>query len=77
MADLKKGDLLEVRGPLGQGFVLDKDQDPILVAGGIGVAPLLFLADRLLKNEEKQNRRPTPVADRGRIQKGTVGSPGI
>lgn len=45
LAELKKGDLLEVKGPLGQGFVLDKEQEPILVAGGMGVAPLLFLAE--------------------------------
>ena len=45
LADLKKGDFLEVRGPLGKGFVFDKGQAPILVAGGMGVAPLLFLAE--------------------------------
>lgn len=45
LAALKKGDLLEVRGPLGQGFVFHRDQEPILVAGGMGVAPLLYLAE--------------------------------
>jgi dihydroorotate dehydrogenase electron transfer subunit len=45
LAELKKGDLLEVRGPLGQGFSFGPDQEPILVAGGMGVAPLLFLAE--------------------------------
>jgi dihydroorotate dehydrogenase electron transfer subunit len=44
LAALKKGDPLEVRGPLGKGFVFHKDQEPILVAGGMGAAPLLFLA---------------------------------
>lgn len=42
LGNLKKGDRLEVRGPLGKGFVFHKDQEPILVAGGLGVAPLLF-----------------------------------
>ena len=45
LADLKKGDLLEVRGPLGRGFAFNKNQDPVLVAGGMGVAPLLFLTE--------------------------------
>jgi dihydroorotate dehydrogenase electron transfer subunit len=43
LAALKKGDRLEVRGPLGKGFAFHEDQEPILVAGGLGVAPLLFL----------------------------------
>ena len=45
LAGRKKGDRLEVRGPLGRGFVLEEDQEPVLVAGGMGVAPLLFLAE--------------------------------
>lgn len=45
LAKIRKGEVLEVRGPLGKGFVLKADQEPILVAGGLGVAPLLFLAD--------------------------------
>lgn len=53
LADLKKGDLLEVRGPLGRRFVLDKDREPILVAGGMGVAPLLFLAETWKKIKRK------------------------
>jgi dihydroorotate dehydrogenase electron transfer subunit len=44
LAAMKKGDPLEVRGPLGKGFIFHKDQEPILVAGGMGAAPLLFLA---------------------------------
>lgn len=44
LAALKKGDRIEVRGPLGKGFLLHQNQEPILVAGGLGVAPLLFLA---------------------------------
>jgi dihydroorotate dehydrogenase electron transfer subunit len=46
---LSPGEVLEIKGPLGRGFALDSERDPILVAGGIGVAPLLYLADRLTK----------------------------
>jgi len=41
----KKGDYLEIMGPLGNGFDLKKTYKSILlVGGGIGVAPLLELA---------------------------------
>jgi dihydroorotate dehydrogenase electron transfer subunit len=56
LADLKKGDLLEVRGPLGRGFNFTVDQNPILVAGGMGVAPLLFLAETW-KQSQKNNQK--------------------
>ena len=46
-----QGDSLEIIGPLGNGFpILPKARNLLLVAGGIGIAPLLFLADQALKN---------------------------
>jgi dihydroorotate dehydrogenase electron transfer subunit len=56
LAGLKKGDLLEVRGPLGQGFNFEEDLDPILVAGGLGVAPLLFLAETWKRSGKKNGK---------------------
>ena len=53
LAQYKKGDGLNILGPLGRGFVYTKKlclrKPNILLAGGLGVAPLLFLA-RHLKN---------------------------
>lgn len=44
------GDRLDILGPLGKGFRIDKDlKTAILIAGGIGVSPLLFLGDELRK----------------------------
>jgi dihydroorotate dehydrogenase electron transfer subunit len=43
---LRAGDDLEVLGPLGLGFRLDVDR-PLLVGGGIGIAPLPYLFERL------------------------------
>ncbi len=44
----KRGDLLNVIGPLGRGFHVNKNWKNIfLVGGGTGIAPLVFLADRL------------------------------
>ena len=46
LCELEPGDGLEVFGPLGHGFDLDVDR-PLLVGGGIGVAPLPYLAQAL------------------------------
>ena len=55
---LSHGEVLEVKGPLGRGFTLDPERASILVAGGIGVAPLLYLADRLITM--KRNKTVAP-----------------
>lgn len=47
MNHLRPGDPVQVIGPLGNGFPLEPQGVPILVAGGYGVAPLSFLAERL------------------------------
>jgi dihydroorotate dehydrogenase electron transfer subunit len=43
---LEPGEAIHVLGPLGNGFRLDVEQ-PLLVGGGIGIAPLPFLSERL------------------------------
>lgn len=47
--NLKVGDFIGIRGPLGNYFVLPKDtnKDIFLIGGGIGMAPLKCLADEL------------------------------
>lgn len=50
LSGYKRGDVLDVLGPLGTGFDLNcsKPGFPcILIAGGMGAAPLVFLAQRL------------------------------
>lgn len=49
MATLKAGDTLNVVLPLGNGFTLptSTDESPLLVGGGVGVAPLLYLGMKL------------------------------
>lgn len=48
--ELQKGDLVGIRGPFGSGFPLDvlKGQDLLLVAGGLGMAPLRSLLQAVL-----------------------------
>lgn len=43
---LEPGDRLHVLGPLGNGFDLDVER-PLLVGGGIGIAPLPYLSEQL------------------------------
>lgn len=47
ISKLKKGDILSVLGPLGNGFDLKKEGKIALITGGIGIAPMLFLAKNL------------------------------
>lgn len=53
LAGQPKGRILDLIGPLGVGFAPRPRRLPILVAGGRGVAPLLFLSRRL-----KEKKRP-------------------
>jgi len=48
---VSEGDYIGIRGPLGNGFLLpqDKSSNIYLIGGGIGVAPLRFLAQVLLE----------------------------
>lgn len=46
---LEPGDYIGVRGPFGNGFTLDCT-NPLLVGGGIGMAPLRFLTETLLQD---------------------------
>jgi len=46
LCDLRPGDEIGVLGPLGQGYRLDVAR-PLLVGGGIGSAPLPYLAEQL------------------------------
>ncbi len=59
----RPGDILEILGPLGNGFpVKKKSENIILVAGGLGIAPIFALAEALIP--------PHPPLQKGGIQKG-------
>jgi len=49
LAALPVGAELELLGPLGRGYPLEAPGTPLLLAGGRGVAPLLFAADALAR----------------------------
>jgi len=48
LSSLVKGAKLEVTGPLGKGFEISRRyKEHVILAGGMGLAPMQFLADRL------------------------------
>jgi dihydroorotate dehydrogenase electron transfer subunit len=49
----KPGEKLDLLGPLGNGFsIRPESKKLLLVAGGMGIAPLVFLAQRALKSQK-------------------------
>jgi dihydroorotate dehydrogenase electron transfer subunit len=46
----KQGDVLDVIGPLGNTFPVNKKRGNILVAGGLGIAPIFGLADSIVNS---------------------------
>jgi dihydroorotate dehydrogenase electron transfer subunit len=46
LCSVRPGDRIGILGPLGNGFRLDLER-PLLVGGGIGIAPLPYLSERL------------------------------
>ena len=61
----KSGEYLDVIGPLGNGFDYRTSyivhRTSILIAGGMGVAPLVFLAEKLKRQSTKDKVRKTIV----------------
>jgi len=52
LSQYEEADDLDILGPLGNGFKIDLNiKNAILVAGGIGIAPLTFLAEELVKEK--------------------------
>lgn len=51
LSETKTGAGFEIIGPLGNGFSFEAVSDAILVGGGMGIAPLPFLASELRKSK--------------------------
>lgn len=47
LSQKREGELIDVMGPLGHGFSLSASKSHLLVAGGMGVAPMVYLAQCL------------------------------
>jgi len=54
LSQRQKGEAIDLLGPLGNGFSINPDShNLLLVAGGIGIAPLRFLVDRAVEQGKK------------------------
>ncbi len=52
LAQRKKGEQLSVMGPIGQPFEFHADRPrPLLIGGGVGIPPMVFIADELHRND--------------------------
>lgn len=89
LAELPAGAVVNCLGPLGHGFDLDC-QSPLLVGGGMGIAPLIFLAESfagkasILMGGRNKDEMFWPALYEGSVQKihittddGSVGSKGF
>jgi len=55
LANKRPGDRLSLLGPIGQGFRLDPARRrPLLIGGGVGIPPMIFLADTLRQDREHE-----------------------
>jgi dihydroorotate dehydrogenase electron transfer subunit len=58
LAGLAPGAPVSLRGPLGRGFtIIPERKNVVLIAGGIGIAPLAFLAEQYVKLIRKSAER--------------------
>ena len=56
MSEKREGDLINLQGPLGNGFKTDyEDKKLLIVGGGMGLAPLKYLVEDL-KSSQKNNK---------------------
>ena len=66
LASVQVGDHLDVIGPLGRGFELKSKGPVCLIGGGMGIAPLAFLAGQLKKNGHETGRDHVLLGARNR-----------
>lgn len=53
MTQFKEGDYINILGPLGKKFPIYKDKVVLVIGGGIGIAPLIFLSEHLKLNNNR------------------------
>ncbi|MFC1709308.1 dihydroorotate dehydrogenase electron transfer subunit [Candidatus Omnitrophota bacterium] len=65
LSEKREGECLNILGPLGRGFDLQskdiRNQINIIIAGGAGIAPLYFLADKIVPLKSKQSKQDSAL----------------
>lgn len=80
LAQRRTGEILSLLGPIGQPFAPSPEHKrPLLIGGGVGMPPVIFLADALRHDRQKQSfvilgsEVPFPFSPRP----STIGIPGL
>jgi len=66
LAHSRVGEVLDIFGPLGRGYRLDDTKPACLVGGGLGIAPLLFLAKQVCRMSGDRSRDMIILGGRSR-----------
>jgi len=66
LAGVAVGDSLDLIGPLGRGFDLTCERPVCIIGGGMGIAPLYFLARQLLLSDRQPERDHVLLGARNR-----------
>lgn len=61
LAHMREGEELSVLGPLGHGFSIVDSAPALIIGGGLGIAPLLFLTKRLVRRRKAENEHDTII----------------
>jgi dihydroorotate dehydrogenase electron transfer subunit len=57
LAEMKHGERVDIIAPLGNGFSFSSDNhEAVMVAGGVGLPPLLYLAEYMRKNRKEGSK---------------------
>ncbi len=57
IASMEVGRKMDMLGPFGRGFSIGEENHHVLVGGGVGIAPLIFLAKKILRKNEPSDIR--------------------
>ncbi|WP_457577706.1 dihydroorotate dehydrogenase electron transfer subunit [Desulfomarina sp.] len=68
LARVKVGEEVSMFGPLGRGFQVKKTGSAILIGGGLGIAPMLFLAKSICRLKRERNGDLIILGGRSRVE---------
>jgi dihydroorotate dehydrogenase electron transfer subunit len=68
LSHCKEGEILSIFGPLGRGFRIDPKKPACLIGGGMGIAPMLFLAKRICQIKNTTDRDLIILGGRNRCE---------
>jgi NAD(P)H-flavin reductase len=57
----KIGDVLSIIGPIGNGFEFTDKKRPLLIGGGVGMPPMIAIAQQIKDKDHTLQLLPTPL----------------